>query len=131
MGNLIKFPLEKVRKTKSQKEATKLGPKEAKIIKENQFIEQITEKFTLNFIQIIQENAVKMGGEPLLRDLAIVIESIKSLLKRDFGQKHPMQNITDTIAKISTLPNGKQVTDLSYNKIFISKKAIKPPPLTT
>ena len=131
MGNLIKFPLEKVRKTKSQKEANKLGPKEAKIIKENQFIEQITEKFTLNFIQIIQENAVKMGGEPLLRDLAIVIESIKSLLKRDFGQKHPMQNITDTIAKISTLPNGKQVTDLSYNKIFISKKAIKPPPLTT
>tara|TARA_B110001454_G_scaffold181929_1_gene176204 strand:- start:279 stop:674 length:396 start_codon:yes stop_codon:yes gene_type:complete len=131
VGNLIKFPLEKVRKTKSQKEANKLGPKEAKIIKENQFIEQITEKFTLNFIQIIQENAVKMGGEPLLRDLAIVIESIKSLLKRDFGQKHPMQNITDTIAKISTLPNGKQVTDLSYNKIFISKKAIKPPPLTT
>ena len=132
MGNLIKFPLEKVRKTKSQKEANKLGPKEAKIIKENQFIEQITEKFTLNFIQIIQENAVKMGGEPLLRDLAIVIEGIKSLLKRDFGQKHPMQNITDVLAKISTLPNGKQVTDLNYNKIFVSKKSIKPiEPLTT
>ena len=124
MGNLIKFPLEKVRKTKSQKEANKLGPKEAKIIKENQFIEQITEKFTLNFIQIIQENAVKMGGEPLLRDLAIVIESIKSLLKRDFGQKHPMQRITDSISKISKLPNGKKVTDMNYNNVIATKPKV-------
>tara|TARA_B110000285_G_C14756843_1_gene437783 strand:+ start:206 stop:604 length:399 start_codon:yes stop_codon:yes gene_type:complete len=132
VGNLIKFPLEKVRKSKLQIEAVKQTEEQIKLIKENQFIEKTTEDFTLDFIHVLQENGVKMGGEPLLRDLAIVIEGIKSLLKRDFGQKHPMQNITDVLAKISTLPNGKQVTDLNYNKIFVSKKSIKPiEPLTT
>jgi hypothetical protein len=50
-----------------------------------------------------------------------VIESIKSLIKRDFKQKHPMQTITDVISKITTLPDGKKVTDMNYNKVFVSK----------
>ena len=131
MGNLIKFPTHKIKKSKVN--AVKPTSKQAKIIKENQFIEQLTERFTLEFIQILQQNAVKMGNEPFLRDLAIVIESIKSLLNRDFGQQHPMQNMTDSLAKITTLPGGKKVTDLNYNKIFVTKKSIKPPeaPLTT
>ena len=131
MGNLIKFPIDKIKKSKVK--AIKPNKAQAKIIKENQFIEQLTERFTLEFIQILQQNAVKMGNEPFLRDLAIVIESIKSLLNRDFGQQHPMQNMTDSLAKITTLPGGKKVTDLNYNKIFVTKKSIKPPeaPLTT
>jgi len=131
MGNLIKFPTHKIKKSKTK--AVKPTSKQAKIIKENQFIEQLTERFTLEFIQILQQNAVKMGNEPFLRDLAIVIESIKSLLNRDFGQQHPMQNMTDSLAKITTLPGGEKVTDLNYNKIFVTKKSIKPPeaPLTT
>ena len=59
-----------------------------------------------------------------LRDLSVVIESIKSLLKRDFGQKHPMQTITDAISKISKLPNGKQVTDMNYSKVFVTKPKV-------
>ena len=62
-----------------------------------------------------------MKNETFLRDLAVVIESIKSLIKRDFKKKHPMQSITDVISKISTLPNGKQVTDMDYSKVFVSK----------
>jgi hypothetical protein len=131
MGNLIKFPTDKIKKSKVN--AIKPNKAQAKVIKENQFIEQLTEKFTLDFITVLQQNAVRMGNEPFLRDLAIVIESIKSLLSRDFGHKHPMQNVTDCLAKITTLPGGKQVTDLNYGKIFVTKKSIKPPepPLTT
>lgn len=131
MGNLIKFPIDKIKKSKVN--AIKPNKAQAKVIKENQFIEQLTEKFTLDFITVLQQNAVRMGNEPFLRDLAIVIESIKSLLSRDFGHKHPMQNVTDCLAKITTLPGGKQVTDLNYGKIFVTKKSIKPPepPLTT
>jgi hypothetical protein len=131
MGNLIKFPIDKIKKSKVK--AIKPNKAQAKIIKENQFIDQVTEKLTLDFITTLQQNAVRMGNEPFLRDLAIVIETIKSLLSRDFGHKHPMQNVTDCLAKITTLPGGKQVTDLNYGKIFVTKKSIKPPepPLTT
>jgi len=62
-----------------------------------------------------------MKNETFLRDLAVVIESIKSLIKRDFKKKHPMQSITDVLAKISVLPDGKKVTDMDYAKIFVSK----------
>jgi hypothetical protein len=42
-------------------------------------------------------------------------------LKRDFGQKHPMQRITDSISKISKLPDGKKVTDMNYNNVIATK----------
>jgi len=117
MGNVVMFPAHKVKKPK-----TKQTEEQSKKIKENIFIEQLVEEFTLDFIHVLQENAIVMKNETFLRDLAVVIESIKSLIKRDFKKKHPMQSITDVLAKISVLPDGKKVTDMDYGKIFVSKK---------
>ena len=119
MGNVVMFPAHKIKKPK-----VKQTEEQAKKIKEDIFIEQLTEEFTLDFIHVLQENAVVMKSESFLRDLAVVIESIKSLIKRDFKRKHPMQSISDAIAKISTLPNGKQVTDMNYNKVFVTKPKV-------
>ena len=123
VNNLIKFPTHKVRKPKSDL-AAKQSSEEAKKIKENIFIEQLVEEFTLDLIHVLQENAVTMASETFLRDLAVIIESIKSLLKRDFGQKHPMQRITDSISKISKLPDGKKVTDMNYNNVIATKPKV-------
>ena len=120
MGNVVMFPAHKARKPKTNS-ASKQTNEQAKLIKENIFIEQLVEEFTLDFIHVLQENAIVMKNETFLRDLAVVIESIKSLIKRDFKKKHPMQSITDVLAKISVLPDGKKVTDMDYAKIFVSK----------
>ena len=120
MGNVVMFPAHKARKPKTDL-ATKQTEEQANVIKENIFIEQLVEEFTLDFIHVLQENAITMKNETFLRDLAVVIESIKSLIKRDFKKKHPMQSITDVLAKISVLPDGKKVTDMDYGKIFVSK----------
>ena len=134
MGDLVKFPIHKIRKPKTDL-ATKQTKEKAQEIKENIFIEQIVESLTLNLIHTLQENGVNMKKETFLRDLAIIIEATKSALKRDFGKNHPMQTITDSLAKVYTLPNGKQVTDLNYGRVFVSRKQkeVKPPedPLTT
>ena len=121
VSNLIMFPAHKARKPKTDL-AKKQSEEESKKIKEDIFIEQLVEEFTLDFIHVLQENAITMKNETFLRDLAVVIESIKSLIKRDFKKKHPMQGITDVLAKISTLPNGKKVTDMNYNKIIVTRK---------
>ena len=76
----------------------------------------------LDIIHVLQENVVDTKTDLFLRDLAIVIESIKSLLKRDFGRKHPMQTIADSIAKIHTLKDGRKVTDLNYSKLMTKKQ---------
>ena len=120
MGNVVMFPTHKVRKPKTNS-ASKQTEEQSKKAKENIFIEQLTEEFTLDLIHVLQENAVTMASETFLRDLAVIIESTKSLLKRDFGQKHPMQRITDSISKINKLPDGKKVTDMNYSKVFVSK----------
>ena len=123
MGNVVMFPTHKVRKPKTNS-ASKQTEEQTKKAKENIFIEQLTEEFTLDLIHVLQENAVTMASETFLRDLAVIIESIKSLLKRDFGRKHPMQKITDAIAKISELPNGKKVTNMNYSKVFMTKPKV-------
>tara|TARA_B100000900_G_scaffold356202_1_gene325865 strand:+ start:4175 stop:4537 length:363 start_codon:yes stop_codon:yes gene_type:complete len=114
------FPTHKVRKPKTNS-ASKQTEEQTKKAKENIFIEQLVEEFTLDLIHVLQENAVTMASETFLRDLAVIIESIKSLLKRDFGRKHPMQKITDAIAKISKLPNGKKVTNMNYSNVIANK----------
>ena len=123
MGNVVMFPAHKVRKPKTNS-ASKQTEEQSKKAKENIFIEQLTEEFTLDLIHVLQENAVTMASETFLRDLAVIIESIKSLLKRDFGQKHPMQRITDSISKITILPDGKKVTDMNYNNVIATKPKV-------
>ena len=123
MNNVVMFPAHKARKPKTNL-ASKQSEEESKKIKEDIFIEQLVEEFTLDFIHVLQQNAIVMKNESFLRDLAVVIESIKSLLKRDFKQKHPMQTITDAISKITQLPDGKKVTDMNYSKVFVTKPKV-------
>ena len=121
-SNVIQFPTD--RTSNSRPLRPELSEEEHLQIKENLFIDQLTEEFALDFIHVLQENAVTMASETFLRDLAVIIESIKSLLKRDFGQKHPMQRITDSISKISKLPDGKKVTDMNYNNVIATKPKV-------
>jgi len=121
MGKLIKFPAHRV-VYKAEPKRPELSEDEARQIKEEKFVEQITESLILDIIHVLQENVVDTKTDIFLRDLAIVIESIKSLLKRDFGRNHPMQTIADSIAKIHTLKDGRKVTDLNYSKLKKQKE---------
>ena len=121
MGKLIKFPAHRV-VYNNDPIRPELSEEEARQIKEDKFVEQITESLILDIIHVLQENVVDTKTDLFLRDLAIVIESIKSLLKRDFGRKHPMQTIADSIAKIHTLKDGRKVTDLNYSKLMTKRQ---------
>ena len=121
MGKLIKFPTHRV-VYKQEPKRPELSEDEARQIKEDKFVEQITENLILDIIHVLQENVVDTKHDIFLRDLAIVIESIKSLLKRDFGRTHPMQTVADSIAKIHTLKDGRKVTDLNYSKLIAKKQ---------
>ena len=121
MGKLIKFPAHRV-VYNNDPIRPELSEEEARQIKEDKFVEQITESLILDIIHVLQENVVDTKTDIFLRDLAIIIESIKSLLKRDFGRKHPMQTISDSIAKIHTLKDGRKVTDINYGNLTARKQ---------
>ena len=121
MGDLIPFPTKRIIRKNPTPQSVETEAKKKKA-KENYFIEQLSEEIVLHIIHVLQDNAVRMKDEDFLRDLAVIIESIKSLIYRDFGRRHKMQAISDALATIKKLPDGKQVTDLDYSKIFVSKK---------
>ena len=121
MGDLIPFPKKRIIRKNPTPQSVESEAKKKKA-KENYFIEQLAEEIVLHIIHVLQDNAVRMKDEAFLRDLAVIIESIKSLIYRDFGRRHKMQAISDALATIKKLPDGKQVTDLDYSKIFVSKK---------
>ena len=121
MGDLIPFPTKRIIRKNPTPQSVETEAKKKKS-KENYFIEQLSEEIVLHIIHVLQDNAVRMKDEAFLRDLAVIIESIKSLIYRDFGRRHKMQAISDALATIKKLPDGKQVTDLDYSKIFVSKK---------
>jgi hypothetical protein len=77
---------------------------------------------TLDIIEDLRDNAVAMDSDVFLQDLAVMVETLKSMLKRDFGHKHPMQTITDNLTKIITTPDGRKFTDINYAKISVSPK---------
>ena len=121
MGDLIQFPAKRIIRRNPTTQQIESDAKRKKA-KELYFIEQLTEEIVLHAIHVLQDNAIKMKDDKFLRDLAVIIEAIKSLIHRDFGRRHKMQAIADTLATIKKLPAGKQVTDLDYSKIFVSKK---------
>ena len=122
-SNVIQFPTD--RTSNSRPVRPELSEEEHLQIKENLFIDQLTEEFALDFIHVLQENAVDTKKDLFLKDLAIVVESIKSLLKRDFDGKHAMQNISDNIVKIKTLKDGKKITEINYGNVILKKQKSK------
>ena len=120
MGKLLRFPSNRVVYTNPKEpELTEL---EAQKIKEEKFVEQVVEQLSVDIINVLQDNVVDMKTDVFLRDAAMIIEGLKALLQRDFGRKHPMQTIADSIAKIHTLKDGRKVTDLNYSKLMTKKQ---------
>ena len=120
MGKLLQFPMNRV--VRSITESPELSEEQQDEIKKEKFIEQLTEQLSLDILAVFQENVVHLKSDLFLKDLALVIEAIKSLLKRDFNKTHPMQAITDSFINIATTKEGRKLTDINYNKILKIKK---------
>lgn len=125
MGKLLQFPMHRVKRAVPE---VTISEEQKQYFKEEQFIEQLTEQLSLDILEVLKENVVDINNDVFLRDLAIAIESIKSLLKRDFNKPHPMQKITDTLVNILTTPDGKKLTEIHYNRIVKTVKAVVKPP---
>ena len=125
MGKLLQFPLDRVKRAIPQIE---ISEEQKQHLKEEQFIEQLTEQLSMDILSVLQENVVDVKNDLFLKDLAITIESIKSLLKRDFNKPHPLEKIADTLINILTTPDGKKLTEIHYNRIVKTVKAVVKPP---
>ena len=72
MGKIIKFPMDKVIRRKRE-EGPKLSEEEAQAMKEETFIENLSEQMTLDIIEDLRDNAVAMDSDVFLQDLAVMV----------------------------------------------------------
>ena len=115
MGEVIQFPTSRI--VRRAPPLPKLTERQEEDQQVHKFVEELTEQLSMQILAMCQENVVHMKGEAFLRDLAVVVESIKGLLYRDFNKKHPMQKVTDTLTNIITLKTGQRITDINYSKL--------------
>ena len=66
---------------------------------EMEFCEELSQKITMDMIQIMSDNDVDMSDKTFSRDLAIVIEFVKSLLYRDAKLEYPLHNFVDVVTE--------------------------------
>ncbi len=125
MGKLLQFPTSRIQ---NRVKIPELSEEEKQAIKEDKFIEQLTEQLSMDILGSFQDNVVHLKSDLFLKDLALVIEAIKSLLKRDFNRTHPMQAVTDNLINIITTKDGKKLTDINYSKIIKVQHKPKPQP---
>jgi hypothetical protein len=118
-AKIIPFPIKRVVSKPAADPQIKQALEDIKI---KQFVEKLTEELSMDILAVLQENVVDIKSDNFIRDIAMVIESIKSLLYRDFNKKHKYQDITDVITNIMTTQTGQKVTNINYDKIKKSKE---------
>ena len=123
MGEVIEFPTSRI--VRRAPPLPKLTERQEEDQQVHKFVEELTEQLSMQILAMCQENVVHMKGEAFLRDLAVVVESLKGLLYRDFNKKHPMQKVTDTLTSIITLKTGQRITDINYSKLSTNPPQVK------
>ena len=121
-AKIIPFPYQRTVKQPTPDPKVKEALDDLRI---REFVEKLTQDMSLDILSVLQDNVVDIKNEYFLRDLAMVIESIKALLYRDFGKKHKHQEITDIITQIIQTKTGQKLTNINYDKLKRKKKEEK------
>ena len=96
-GNVIKGPW----KIKGKKEVI-VPDLDVVALQENiMFADDLTETLLVQMIHTMGENGIDIGDKAFIRDIAFVVESVKSTIYRDMDLNHPMRGIMETLSKVS------------------------------
>jgi len=125
--NVILFPTDKI----ANKETVKhpVDPKEhARLVEEQtkEFVEGNVDDIAYQLLDKFVTMGIKTNQLAFTADLALVIDTIRGLVYRDFNKPHPAQKLTDKLVTLNT--SGKSKTArLDYSKVLdIKHKPHKP-----
>ena len=108
--NIINFPL-KFNKT------VKVDNTGARVREHMLFTENLTESLVVNMIHNMSENGVDVDSREFLRDTSFLIELIKSMVYRDGGLDHPLQDFTSMFTQYIKEEDGSNTLDIDLDLI--------------
>jgi len=123
---IILFPVDKI------KDISKTGPvdklkstiEDTEALKRIQddntkrFCEGADDDMSMNMLRGFVDLAIITDNINFTRDLALLIDMLRGLIYRDFGLKHPAQELVNKMVAIQTHKNGQQSAKINYNTVL-------------
>ena len=125
--NIILFPTNRI----ANKETVKhpVDPKQHEKLVEDQtreFVEGNVDDIAYQLLDKFVAMGIRTNQLAFTADLALVIDTIRGLVYRDFNKKHPAQQLTDKMVTLST-KSGNKSARLDYSKVLdVSHRPHKP-----
>ena len=124
---IIHFPTDRIVRRNDKIET--VDPKAAEKLRDQQtkqFVETAVDDISMNLLKQLYDLAVKTDKASFTKDLAIIVDLIRGLIYRDFGMKHPSQQLSDKMVSLNILKDGTQTAKINYSLILEKIKDTKP-----
>jgi len=132
--NIIQFPANKIvrrvgKDQQSQKIQNKLND-QLKKQQTKQYIESAVDDIVMKLINSFLDMAIKTDKITFTKDLAMVVDTLRGLIYRDFGMKHTSHSLTDKLVDIKQLKNGHRSAKIDYSRVVEAKPATPTKPFS-
>ena len=125
--NIILFPTNRIKNKESAKKP--VDEKQHKLLVEQQtkeFVEGNVDDIAYTLLDKFVNMGIVTNKLTFTADLAVVIDTIRGLIYRDFSKPHPAQQLSDKMVTINMKGKAK-TAKLDYNKILGTKHKVHKP----
>ena len=125
--NIILFPTNRIKNKDNVKKP--VDEKQHKILVEQQtkeFVEGNVDDIAYTLLDKFVNMGIVTNKLTFTADLAVVIDTIRGLIYRDFSKPHPAQQLADKMVTINMKGKAK-TAKLDYNKILGTKHKVHKP----
>ncbi len=123
-ADIIPFPANRI------VEKSTTGPRQDKAFLDRihrqqtkEFVETSVDEISLNLLKRLYDLAIKTEKPSFTKDLAMLVDTLRGLIYRDFGMKHPSQVLSEKMVELRTLRDGTQSARINYD-IFNKGKTV-------
>jgi len=116
--NIILFPTNRIKNKETVQHP--VDPTEHKRLVDEQtkeFVEGNVDDIAYQLLDKFVNMGIQTNRMTFTADLALVIDSIRGLVYRDFGKKHPAQQLADKMVTLNTSGKNKSAK-LDYSKVL-------------
>ena len=125
--NIILFPTNRIKNKETVEHP--VDPKQHKKLVEEQtkeFVEGNVDDIAYTLLDKFVNMGIRTNTMTFTADLALVIDTIRGLVYRDFNKKHPAQQLTDRMVTLNSSGKNKSAR-LDYSKVLdVKHKPHKP-----
>jgi|TARA_B110000908_G_C10266815_1_gene464918 hypothetical protein len=90
------------------------------------FVESSVDNIVMNLINSFLDIAIKTDKITFTKDLAMVVDSLRGLIYRDFGMKHTSHSLIDKIVQVKQMKNGHRSATIDYSRVMETLKPTRP-----